>query len=132
MLGLLQQAGWAVSRREGLARVQIGAVEPASNQPVLAEASAIRASYYLAAPLIAAYGQASLPWPGGCSVGKRGMDLHFAVYQAFGDHVETGDGGYVIRTGPPCRGAGTVHISLPFRSRGATVAALLRALVAGL
>jgi UDP-N-acetylglucosamine 1-carboxyvinyltransferase len=131
MLDLLQQAGWAVSGREGMAQVRIGAVQAASSQPVLAGAMAIRASYYLAAPLIAAYGQAILPWPGGCNVGKRGMDLHFMVYQAFGDHVETDDGGYAIRPGQSLQGGGAVHISLPFRSRGATVAALLRALVAG-
>jgi UDP-N-acetylglucosamine 1-carboxyvinyltransferase len=58
------------------------------------------------------------------------MDLHFTVYEAFGDTAETGPAGYVVRAAGG-RARGTVRISLPFRSRGATVAALLRAVAAG-
>ncbi len=131
MLRLLRRLGWVVSLRQGLSQVTVGAVHPRGRQPELAEAAAIRASYYLVAPLIIAYGAARLPWPGGCRVGVRGMELHFAVYEAFGDHVDAGTGGYIVRAaGGGGPGSGTVHITLPFRSRGATVAALLRAVVA--
>ncbi|HXL92215.1 MAG TPA: hypothetical protein VN969_25010 [Streptosporangiaceae bacterium] len=128
MTGLLARAGWHV-RVIGAGQVQVGAESPGLTQPELAGASRIRASYYLVPALIAAFGSASLPWPGGCSVGERGMDLHFTVYEAFGDRTETSPAGYAVRA---CggRGSGTVRISLPFRSRGATVAALLRAVAA--
>jgi UDP-N-acetylglucosamine 1-carboxyvinyltransferase len=130
MLSLLRRLGWAVSLRQDLSQVTVGAVHLPGWQPDLANAAAIRASYYLVAPLITAYGGARLPWPGGCSVGDRGMELHFAVYEAFGDHVGSGTGGYTVRAASGGRSeSGTVHITLPFRSRGATVAALLRAVV---
>jgi UDP-N-acetylglucosamine 1-carboxyvinyltransferase len=128
MTSLLARAGWQV-RARGAGRIQVRMEGPGLIQPELAGASRIRASYYLVPGLIAAFGSTSLPWPGGCSVGERGMDLHFAVYEAFGDSTETSPAGYVVRA---CggRGRGTVRISLPFRSRGATVAALLRAVAA--
>jgi UDP-N-acetylglucosamine 1-carboxyvinyltransferase len=130
MTGLLVRAGWVISRRDHQDRVQIGAPPARGSHPGLAGASAIRASYYLVAPLIAAYGRAVLPRPGGCAVGDRGMEVHFTVYEAFGDRVSTGAGGYTVQSRPAGQD-GTVAIALPFRSRGATVAALLRAVVAG-
>jgi UDP-N-acetylglucosamine 1-carboxyvinyltransferase len=129
MSGLLTEAGWPVQAGDSPGHVRVGAVAPGLTQPVLSGASRIRASYYLVPALLAAYGQASLPWPGGCSVGERGMDLHFTVYEAFGDTAQTSPAGYVIRAAAGARG--TVRVALPFRSRGATVAALLRGVSAG-
>lgn len=131
MLDLLRQGGWTVSGGHEPGGTRIARGLPARNPPELPDAASIRASYYLVAPLIAAYGSADLPWPGGCRVGVRGMELHFAVYEAFGDEVHVGAEGYSIRARSRGSGTGTVHISLPFRSRGATVVALLRALVTG-
>lgn len=131
MTSLLARAGWQVrASGAGQVHVRVGAESPGLTQPALAGASRIRASYYLVPALIAAFGSASLPWPGGCSVGERGMDLHFAVYEAFGDSTETSPAGYAVHA-RGSRGRGTVRISLPFRSRGATAAALLRAVAAG-
>lgn len=90
-------------------------------------AASIRASYYLA-PALLASGRAELPWPGGCSVGDRGMELHFMVYETFGDNVHTCEAGYQITAGRQRRTP--VEIKLPFPSRGTTVVALLRAVVA--
>lgn len=97
--------------------------------PALPQGAAIRASYYLIPALLATFGQAHLPWPGGCAIGNRGMDVHFDVYAAFGDTVTVDEHGYhVIATpNPPTE----VHVDLPFRSRGASVAAVLRAVVSG-
>ncbi|GGO63249.1 UDP-N-acetylglucosamine 1-carboxyvinyltransferase [Nonomuraea cavernae] len=92
-------------------------------------AASIRASYYLA-PALLASGRAELPWPGGCNVGDRGMELHFMVYEAFGDRVHTCEAGYQI-TASPLQRRTPVEIKLPFPSRGTTVVALLRAVVAG-
>ncbi|MEU4511800.1 hypothetical protein AB0G05_20090 [Nonomuraea wenchangensis] len=103
------------------ARDQLGHVDRAL-------AARIRASYYLV-PALLGHGVADLPWPGGCAVGDRGMELHFAVYQAFGDTVHTDADGYRITNGR-VRARTLVEIKLPFPSRGATVVALLRAMVA--
>jgi UDP-N-acetylglucosamine 1-carboxyvinyltransferase len=130
MLDLLRHAGWHVAHPVAEPRQVV--LVPGSGAYAgtdLAEAARIRASYYLIPALLRLYGQARLPWPGGCRIGERGMELHFTVYEAFGDRVTADDSGYLVesqtaRTGP-------VTITFPFRSRGATIAAVLRAVVAG-
>ncbi|MFF9143901.1 UDP-N-acetylglucosamine 1-carboxyvinyltransferase [Streptomyces sp. NPDC014861] len=130
MLGLLEQCGYRVARPVA----EPGAVivvpkEHLAAAPDLTDAGQIRASYYLVAPLLAAYGQAALPWPGGCQIGDRGMELHFTVYEAFGDIVLLDDTGYRILAADRARDK--VVLALPFRSRGASIAAICRAVVAG-
>ncbi|MEY9855099.1 UDP-N-acetylglucosamine 1-carboxyvinyltransferase [Catenulispora sp. GAS73] len=126
MMRLLDRAGWPVWQEQG--QVSIGA-PLGTSVGELAEAAQIRASYYLVPALLAAHGIARLPWPGGCAVGDRGMHLHFAVYEAFGDCAEVNADGYVVRAGQ--HSSRITKVALPFRSRGATIAALLRAVVAG-
>ncbi|MGW2370312.1 UDP-N-acetylglucosamine 1-carboxyvinyltransferase [Streptomyces sp. NPDC001667] len=130
MLALLQQIGFRLSYPVG---------EPGSlilwpgtvgqSAPDLAAAAGIRASYYLVPALLAAHGSARLPWPGGCRIGERGMDEHFRVYETFGDTVQADDHHYLVTASG--RTLGTVMLGLPFRSRGASIAAVLRAVVAG-
>lgn len=130
MLTLIQGAGWHVARAVG--RPDSVVIMPPDAVPTdldLAPAARIRASYYLVPALLALQGNARLPWPGGCRIGERGIDLHFKVYEAFGDRVAVQDEGYDVEAGRPA--TGTVSHTLPFRSRGATVVAVLRAVVAG-
>lgn len=130
MLALLELAGWHVARPVGEPTTAlILPTEPRRVAPVLAQAAHIRASYYLVPALLAQHGEARLPWPGGCRIGARGMELHFKVYEAFGDRSAVDDSGYRVEAVAPRRG--TVSLVLPFRSRGATVAALLRAATTG-
>ncbi|MGW1913852.1 UDP-N-acetylglucosamine 1-carboxyvinyltransferase [Streptomyces sp. NPDC002076] len=127
MLALLQQGGWHVAQPLGEPTTAvILPTEVRRGLPDLAQAARIRASYYLVPALLARYGQARLPWPGGCRIGARGMELHFKVYEAFGDRSEQDSSGYRVEAVTPH--TGTVSLVLPFRSRGATVAATLRAL----
>ncbi|MFI9210984.1 UDP-N-acetylglucosamine 1-carboxyvinyltransferase [Streptomyces sp. NPDC053253] len=130
MLCLLEQTGYRVARpvAEPGAVIVTPKDHPAE-APDLADAARIRASYYLVAPLLAVYGQAALPWPGGCRIGDRGMDLHFTVYEAFGDTVLLDDVGYRVLAADRARDK--VVLTLPFRSRGASIAAICRAVVAG-
>ncbi|WP_435643203.1 UDP-N-acetylglucosamine 1-carboxyvinyltransferase [Streptomyces sp. H49] len=130
MLTLLHQAGWHVTQPVGEPTTYVILPTEASQRlPDLTQAAHIRASYYLIPALLARYGQARLPWPGGCRIGARGMELHFKVYEAFGDRSRQNSSGYGIEA--LSSHTGTVSIALPFRSRGATVAAILRALTTG-
>ncbi|MFF6874668.1 UDP-N-acetylglucosamine 1-carboxyvinyltransferase [Streptomyces sp. NPDC012474] len=130
MLALLQQAGWHVAQPVGEpSTAVILPTESRCTVPVLAQAAQIRASYYLVPALLARHGEARLPWPGGCRIGARGMELHFKVYQAFGDRTTVNDSGYRVEA--VAADTATVSLILPFRSRGATVAAVLRAVTAG-
>ncbi|MFF3950557.1 UDP-N-acetylglucosamine 1-carboxyvinyltransferase [Streptomyces sp. NPDC001902] len=128
MLTLLQRSGYQLTR--SVSHPHALALTPPSTPvpvPELPEAARIRASYYLVPGLLASCGQARLPWPGGCQIGERGMEVHFQVYSAFGDKVDTGDGGYQITAAG--HAPGEVSVELPFRSRGASVVAVLRAVV---
>lgn len=128
MLGLLQLSGYGIARSvTNPEEVVIQPISASGQLPELPDAAKIRASYYLVPALLASCGQAHLPWPGGCPVGERGMDLHFRVYEAFGDNVALDSTGYQIRRA--ASRTSTMEIGLPFRSRGATVAALLRAVI---
>ncbi|WKK27508.1 UDP-N-acetylglucosamine 1-carboxyvinyltransferase [Streptomyces olivoreticuli] len=130
MLGLIQQAGFRLSCPVGESGCLILIPGNAGTAlPDLADAARIRASYYLVPALLAAYGTARLPWPGGCQVGARGMGEHLRVYETFGDAVQSEAGHY--RVTASTRRLGTVVLGLSFRSRGATIAAVLRAVVAG-
>ena len=129
MLTLLRQAGFAAKTED--ADVTIWAPTSGSDvQPNLPGAALLRASYYLVPALLARFGRAHLPWPGGCDVGHRGMELHFEVYRAFGDAVTVDADGYTVSAGRPRPGE-AVAIALPFRSRGATIAAMLRSVSCG-
>ncbi|MCX4856120.1 UDP-N-acetylglucosamine 1-carboxyvinyltransferase [Streptomyces canus] len=130
MLALLRQAGWHVAQpADEPATAVILPTESRGASPTLAQAAHIRASYYLVPALLARHGDARLPWPGGCRIGARGMELHFKVYEAFGDRSAVNDSGYRVEAAAPR--FGTVSLVLPFRSRGATVAAVLRAVTTG-
>lgn len=126
MIRLLDRAGWPVWHE----RSELGIGAPLGT-PVglMAEAASVRTSYYLVPALLAVNGVARLPWPGGSAVRDQGMHLHFAVYEAFGDRAEVDAAGYVVRAGQ--RSSRLARVTLPVRSRGATIAALLRAVVAG-
>ncbi|MEV1009846.1 UDP-N-acetylglucosamine 1-carboxyvinyltransferase [Streptomyces sp. NPDC049881] len=130
MLTLIQRIGHHLARPVDDPH-SVAVMPVAGHLPVpdLPDAARIRASYYLVPALLAAYGQARLPWPGGCRIGERGMDQHFKVYAAFGDKVEADDTGYRITAVE--HGPQEVMVGLPFRSRGASVVAVLRAIVGG-
>ncbi len=53
----------------------------------------MRSSVLVVGPLLARFGSVSIPEPGGCIIGKRPLDTHFAALKSLGAVVErTGDG----------------------------------------
>ncbi|PBC84290.1 UDP-N-acetylglucosamine 1-carboxyvinyltransferase [Streptomyces sp. KS_16] len=130
MLMLLQHAGHGATCKVDKPHTVL--VQPSDGMHIAPElhetAARIRASYYLVPALLAVHGRAVLPWPGGCRIGERGMEQHFKVYEAFGDRALVNDHGYSVEAGESR--TGSVSVMLPYRSRGASIAALLRAVVA--
>ena len=57
----------------------------------------IRASFLLAGPLLARFGRATVPPPGGDVIGRRRLDTHFHAFAELGVEVEL-NGGYDLRT----------------------------------
>ncbi len=54
----------------------------------------LRASILFLSVLLARKGEVRLPPPGGCVIGRRKVDSHFDVLQAFGAKVQANDDGY--------------------------------------
>ena len=52
-------------------------------------AERIRASFLLAGPLLARFGTARMPPPGGDVIGRRRLDPHLDAFRALGAHVES-------------------------------------------
>lgn len=76
----------------------------------------MRASSLVLGPLVARYGRAVLPMPGGCSIGNRPIDLHLKGLAQMGAKIEI-RGGFVHAEAKRLRGH---RIYLDFPSVGAT------------
>lgn len=57
----------------------------------------LRASLVLLGPLLARFGQASFPHPGGCIIGKRPIDLFINGFKALGAQVKEVNGSYEFK-----------------------------------
>lgn len=89
-------------------------------------ASAMRASYYLLGVLLARYGEADVPLPGGDKIGQRPVDQHFKGLSALGAEVWM-DRGIMRARAKQLRGA---SIYLDVVSVGATIQVMLAASLA--
>ncbi len=89
---------------------------------------AMRASFYVAAPLLARLRRAEVPLPGGCVLGPRPVNYHIDAFTAMGAHIVV-DHGAMIAHAPTWQGA---HIYLEPRnsSVGATVNIMMAACLA--
>ncbi len=90
MLALLVDLG-ATAEWTGpnLVRVDARQVRPKPLDPKLC--ARIRASILLAGPLLARFGQVTLPPPGGDVIGRRRVDTHFLALEQLGALVNVGD-----------------------------------------
>lgn len=69
-------------------RVDARAARPKPLDPALC--AKIRASILLAGPLLARFGEVTLPPPGGDVIGRRRVDTHFLALEALGAEVDVG------------------------------------------
>ena len=89
---------------------------------------AMRASFYVAGPLLARFGEAEVPLPGGCVLGQRPVDYHIKGFRELGADVRI-EGGVMHARGAHLRGA-ELLLDGRTRSVGATVNLLLAAVLA--
>ncbi|MCX6645557.1 MAG: UDP-N-acetylglucosamine 1-carboxyvinyltransferase [bacterium] len=92
----------------------VSCLEP---DPVLVQK--MRASVLVLGPLFARFGQAMIPLPGGCSLGKRPIDLHLLGMESLGGFVAENDEAVTVKLTNGRRPVGTT-INLNFPSVGAT------------
>ena len=86
----------------------------------------LRASVFFMAPLLSKTGEAVLPVPGGCHIGKRPVDIHLDVMRSFGALVQQ-RGDKITCRADRLRGA---DITLRLPSVGATENAIMAAVCA--
>ena len=86
----------------------------------------IRASFLVAGPLLARFGKADVPLPGGCRIGSRPVDLHLKGFKAMGADFSVEDGYVKLR----CQSLTGTNIYLDFPSVGATQNIIMAAVLA--
>jgi UDP-N-acetylglucosamine 1-carboxyvinyltransferase len=107
--------------------VRIDASNITSVAPPAELMRAMRASFYVAGPLLARFGEAEVPLPGGCMLGQRPVDYHIKGFREMGADVRI-EGGVMHARGAHLRGA-ELLLDGRTRSVGATVNLLLAAVL---
>ena len=88
----------------------------------------MRASVFTMGPMLARNGKVVMPMPGGCTIGKRPIDLHLKGFRALGATVTEDEEKVVVEIGP--NGLVGDAIYLDFPSVGATENILMAACLA--
>lgn len=89
--------------------------------------SKMRASISVLGPLIGRFGKARVAMPGGCQIGARKIDMHFAGLSALGVTFDVDHGILIAQTPDGLHGA---NVTLEFPSVGATENILMAAVAA--
>jgi UDP-N-acetylglucosamine 1-carboxyvinyltransferase len=124
MLALLEDLGAGVAwTGPGTVRIDPSGVSAKPLDPDLC--GRLRASILLAGPLLARFGQVTLPPPGGDVIGRRRLDTHFLAFAKLGAEVDLGEAYHVT-----ARGLTGTDIFLDEPSVTATENALMAAVLA--
>jgi len=87
----------------------------------------MRASFLVTGPLLARFGRARVPLPGGCAIGTRAIDQHLKGFEAMGAAIEIGQGFIEAQVDGRLKGA---KIYLDVASVGATENIMMAAALA--
>ncbi|HPU44452.1 MAG TPA: UDP-N-acetylglucosamine 1-carboxyvinyltransferase, partial [Dictyoglomaceae bacterium] len=89
--------------------------------------SKMRASFELMGPLLAKFGEAKIPYPGGCRIGLRPVDLHIKGFESLGAEITVEKGFVCAKAKKGLKGA-KIHLDKP--SVGATRNIIMAAIMA--
>lgn len=90
----------------------------------------MRASLFTMGPMLARYGKVIMPMPGGCTIGKRPIDLHLKGFRALGAIVDVDEENEMVTVSAGPEGLSGDVIYLDFPSVGATENILMAATLA--
>ncbi|WP_205698427.1 UDP-N-acetylglucosamine 1-carboxyvinyltransferase [Conexibacter sp. SYSU D00693] len=105
MLELLEQLGATVEWRGEHEVVLNGSGITPDSEVDVGIAERIRASFLLAGPLLARFGRAVMPPPGGDVIGRRRLDPHLDAFRALGATDRFDADGSIVLEAPGGRGA---------------------------
>ncbi len=91
MIEVLQHLGAQVEYDPSAHRITVEARDIRSRTTPFELALRMRASFLVMGPLLARFGQASAPRPGGCAIGARPVDVHSQGFIHLGAQVATVD-----------------------------------------
>lgn len=86
----------------------------------------MRSSVFLMGALLARFGEVSIPYPGGCVIGRRPLDFHLAAFERMGCKVDVSKGRIRAAAKELCAAA---H-KLPYPSVGTTENIILASVLA--
>lgn len=122
LVGIGARVDW--DPNQGRLTVHTGGVRPTEIPYHLA--TAMRASYYLLGVMLARYGEAAVPLPGGDKIGQRPVDQHFKGLSALGAEVWMDRG--IMRARAKKLVGSTIYMDVV--SVGATIQIMLAATLA--
>lgn len=125
-LSVLEKLGADVKFKDNIIEIDTENISTSDCSPFQDEISNMRASYYLLGALLGRYKEATVPFPGGCSIGERPIDLHLKGFKALGAEVECEHGQVHIKADKLKGG----RVYLDFVSVGATINIMLAAVLA--
>jgi UDP-N-acetylglucosamine 1-carboxyvinyltransferase len=119
-------AAWQGSAPDGYVAVDASALT--STEPPYELVNRMRASFLVLGALLARYGEAIVPLPGGCEIGVRPVGEHLSALKALGADLQQ-EGGRIVAHAPGGRLRGAeVYLNMP--SVGATENTLMAASLA--
>lgn len=122
MIEILENLG-VVIRRRGRNALELIPANLSTMAPPYELVKKMRASYYFMGSLLARFGRAEVPIPGGCDLGPRPIDQHLKGFSALGADISI-EQGMITLSAKKLVGA---HIYLDVVSIGATINLILAA-----
>lgn len=124
MAAVIRSLGLKIERGDSI--LQVSAVTVAEPEVPAELMRQLRASNLVMGPLLGRYRYFRVPYPGGCAIGSRPMDLHLKGFTAMGAEVTEKQGYIEART----TGLQGTTICLDFPSVGATENLMMAAVLA--
>lgn len=96
MMQIMEDLGAKITRvQENEYEFDCSQISKTVINPVLAKK--LRASTVLIGPMLARYGEVTLPHPGGCIIGQRPIDIHLDAFIKLGAQIEYHEESYTIK-----------------------------------
>ena len=126
MREVLASLGASCSGPDSDGGMQVDAARVNRTDPPYELVNRMRASFVTLGPLLARFGHAEVPLPGGCQIGARPVGEHIAAMKALGADISQ-EAGKIVARAERLRGA---EVFLSIASVGATQNALMAAALA--